>query len=308
MLKLLRGGNLLKIEYNGDKRIEHHVKRQDNQFVVINNKTNQTIHTANTKDEAFDIFNETVPIINIIAELTQPCEIEENVTLGDIFSLIEANPELTVFLETIFPYYQDISSKGYNPKKLVFGSYLKINENHVEEIILQSAPPSKDFMDVPVIFNNSRNIQLPNKIYPAISHTHTLMEMFKILFTPHHHFPNINFTKEGVINEETNEPIDNPIKYLFSPCTLSNITLKDIFEYVDQNELLKVFIKYYSACQHIDAFHKESRLPYPENYKQTAEITEVYHNLKLELNPKKSNSCNYYYSFHGKATKEAAEE
>ena len=286
-LKIAPGGQLKLFKHNGDRQAEYRYKYgkdADGKFTIKNRKT-KAITTFETEEEQDAFFYDEKEEIELVwVHLRDNVYLEPGVTLGDILKVIEDHDELKVLAISTCPSYptvrdahltdepaeimvvttQGVIQKGEFVFEHVLGFQNGRNWDHLTKVEI-----SKNF---PIYENGEKIADL---IYEP-----SLFELLIALFGEEDAEP-CHFSKQGLT------PEDSVLGSLFRPLTVSDdLTLGDVFEFVEKNPLLKDFVSTYSWCREIDAFHKQAKEPIPADRK-----TDLWH---LEIN----RACSIYGAEH----------
>jgi len=303
-LKLTKEG-LKSLEWDGDLKSEHRIKKQDGRRVVINKKTKEVVFSADTVEEAEVYFWREEEIHCAWSKLRDLCEIEEGFTLKDLFRIIEEDDALEVFFGSMYGTINldQFVEERDTPK---FLDIRRIGQVHPESGIFAVTPvlnciPSRTSTGhLPL--NLDTNFMIYDKkddFFLEGEWTYSLLDVIDSIFAAYWERPTVTFKKDGLVNE-FNEPITEAFPYLMYHCEIDeDVTLNDIFEYVASDETLKTFIGIYSWCSEIDEFHEAAKEP-----KKQSEHEEQLHCLRLNrYGDNKHNKDGPYFEitddFHG---------
>jgi hypothetical protein len=202
-------------------------------------------------------YDQTTPDdVGIWSMLRCECQIDPNITLADLFWIIENNSELLELMEALYPYL-NFKSDGYKSGSIsvgrnfhVIGSKL-VTVPKVLENLNEFDPMTTLGLDL------TTRIMRKKEILGEGKDCLTLLEILEYIFLGCcDERAEIVLTKDGIYSQHVQGQCD-PWEHLMHPCRIAEeVTLIDIFKIVDQNELLKLFISFYSQCGEIDAFHK----------------------------------------------------
>ncbi len=128
--------------------------------------------------------------------------------------------------------------------------------------------PSLDVADLPLKLDKTLRIyrgddeiwryRLP-PFYCEVKTYWSLLDIIDAVFRGCRNKKRCILRKEGLFSDEG--MVDDPFHALMDVCDIEDgLTLQDIFNFVEKDEMLKAFIGPYSWC-HIDDFHEAAKLP-----------------------------------------------
>ena len=291
-LKISAGGVLTLIDVDEQKHEEFSWKEKDGKYTIKNRKTKEVVAVLDDAESVERFFEVERPLNNAWVHLRSELVLDEGVTLGDIIQAIDTCEELSVLVTLLFPFY---------PK--IFSEESEADED-AEVLILKRAIEVEDNFLYPKIhlgFINSNKWVPSTKIEfdPMIDFEgevdtcgFCLIDVLSGLFQ----FGDSGYcflTKEGLFNEE-GKLLDQPVEHLLKKCAFADeLTLADVFNFVDKDKFLKEFIASYSWCPAIDKFHALAKTE-PEE-KSNLWFLEVYRYLFVS----KDSIDGFSPGFHG---------
>ncbi len=273
-------------QWNGERRGQHKLKKSPGKVSIINRETGLEVFFAATTEEAEKFFIDETPIDMIWSRLREMCDIEDGVTLSDIYKLIETDDHFGFIVNTFYK-----------------NKYCPVIGDAVDEIIIKRRgviDNGEYFLKTTILGDLSKNGKIicdksflvtnnGEEVYSGTMEW-SLLEITDALFGQE--TPVVLLQKEGTIR-----PF---FDCLMSPCYIGqNVTLGDIFKLVDSDEPTKLFLSMYSWCRDIDAFHKAAFTP-SDTDKFFGNLSHVQIDSGIELYEDKNDKViNDSLDFHG---------
>ena len=290
-------------KWNGDRRGDHTVKKRGDLWTIINDETKEVVSATPTKDEVEEFFyDETTPPENVWACLRDPIEFVEDVSVRDIMEIVENNEQLLALTGMFLPgfdVYNGLPDETLNEPISLFRK-LEVS-NGILKIVYDSnrTPCLYPLASLKI----DKKVELDcGKGVIASEWDYTLLDLLWHLFGSHSEKA-VTLTPQGLFDEEGSQ-VFAPVHYLLQNCSLDNMSLGDLFAFVEAHEDLKAFIACYSWCRAIDEFHAQAQEPCKE--RSTLSRLEVYRAGEVHRWVEKKNktrahrvSLDLNYDFHG---------
>lgn len=273
-------------------------KKIDGKFAIINKATKETVALFDNQDDQENWFYREQPIDNIFIYLRSNVVIQPGTTLGDLKKAIVKFEELDDLLKVLFPTYPELKNSTFQlidePAKLLMVKHSGVIQKFGN--VARLTVCSDLGFDNNCNWDDSTEIQIDNNFDSELGNgvfQPSLLEFLKALYGIE--FDPCAFMEDGVYNGH-GYLIEEPLTYLLSPCAVSeNLTLGDVFNFVEKHEILHDFIAFYSWCRPIDEFHAQAKLPNDENDEKIWHL-EIYRRVSLYV---KKNYFNFDPNLHG---------
>lgn len=268
-LRICQGGTLKVFKFDDELAKTVKIRKRGEEYHALKRGTGEFLWSGETEDEVREKFwvwtTEEENVYPIWRHMRINCEIELGVTLGDIYKIIEDNAELEVLVEANFPLYRSVSSDNNSVSKITFRrDFIILNTGNYREAFSS---------DHPVILSNSNAfIEISSEsnvydsqhelIYSGKKEWHSLLEILQMVFSSYIQHNDVVWRKEGYL-DNIHGDLKDPFHLLFAKVLKVEepFTLKNLFDYVDRHETLKLFLRTYCWCFHIDDFHEEAKKP-----------------------------------------------
>lgn len=258
MLTITKEG-IKKVEWDSDFRSQCKIKKKDGKHVVIDKETGKVIAVGHTREESEEIFYREVPIEHIYVDLRNQCEIEPDVTLGDLYDIIEESDDLEALLSHLYPLYKDLRND------LDLGDFVIRKDFFIEDnnLVIQneSDKPSVDVEMASLVVHNSNVYRDQKLIYENVPIPYSFYDVLESVFGELCGFSDkkIKITRDEIVCD--GEPVRDLVPYLNCECDIEKgVTLGDIFNIVSRDEMLMAFMSCYSWCN-VRAYHEEALKP-----------------------------------------------
>lgn len=194
-------------------------------------------------------------------------QLGENVTIADIRSIVDSIHELKFILSILFPggdhtvVYRD-RGDGDPAEKLVIHAEGIIKDGDLKHEVHLGFSNTRNWQDSTIVeidgnytFYENDEVLIANQHYEF-----TLLGLLEALFGKTQ-YSGCQFTKHGLETRINGIVSDSDaLRCLFNPIYVDeDVTLGDVFKFVENNEVLKNFIGNYSWCWQIDDFHKQAK-------------------------------------------------
>ena len=249
--------------WNSDRCGMHKRRRKDGKCVIVNRESGEIAFTADSPEEADEFFYDTGTVTNIFSALRNRITLEPGVTLRDLMRTIESYEELellTLAVLPLFDYQRQIDDYSFTPT----GALIIGREGLVVDDTLNIVPrnsisiPHANF-DVALELDESFCVYDNGQVVFRGSLCFSLLELLENLFGKHPDEISEVYLSQTGLTESSGDSAD-PLQHLMSRCVVGdNFSLKHLFDFVDSNEILKLFIAQYSWCGSIDEFHAAAR-------------------------------------------------
>lgn len=239
----------LKYKWNGDLTDFYRIKKKNGKRVIQELKTKNIIATYDTIDEAEAFYYKQKEVENVLTELNQPIKLSEDTTIGELVFTIKSYDELDDLIKDWFPLFTELNYteniNDYFEVDIIF----EINGKDFNAKYKTNMPLCVDIYHLPLKINPPRFIINGEEPYQKLDHYDlTIMEFINIIF---------NDNKNEVIELGPEMTLENPIDYLFNPCVIEKgTTLKDIINFVANDQLLTEWISMHSWVKNIHKFHE----------------------------------------------------
>ena len=256
------GGQLTLYKHNGERQGKYRYCKVDGKPALKDRETKEVVQVFETEEDQLNFFYDSNENVEYTwTGLRNSVYLDEGVTLGDILKVIEDHAELETLAEAIAPLYPAI--RGHvaidEPADLMIVTAQGIVRKgvfHFEYELGFQNGRNWDHTTV-VEISNSFPIYENGEFVADLIYEPTLFDLLVALFGGDDGEP-CELTKEGLGLE------GDAIDYLLRPIKVAeDVTLGDVFNFVENNPMLKQFISAYSWCRPIDEFHQQAKKPVP---------------------------------------------
>jgi len=300
-LKITKDG-LKAWKWDGEEKGKHKIKKKDGKFHLINRETKEVVKVGDTDEEVEDIFWKPEEIDIVWPLLRESCTIEDGVTLGDLYDIIENNGDLKLLMIEWYPLYRD-----YRNENVLDEKEFKISQSAYwaagNFCLEYGCPiPSLDVAHLPIKLDDTLKIyrgddeiwryRLP-PFYCEVESNLSLLDIIDAVFRGCRNKRTCTLTKEGLFSDDG--MVDDPFRALMDVCDIEDgLTLQDIFNFVEKDESLKDFIGPYSWC-HIDDFHYAAKFP----KERGTSLRNLLISKSVSINTRKYPDLEFSPDFHG---------
>lgn len=271
--------------WDGDTRHLYKYKKVKGGGIdVVDKATGAVFKTVADSDAADELFWHEEDIKASWIQLRDAVEIDPDVTLNDLFRIIDEDEFLFDFVYSLFPFCADI--RGTDDE---LPDYIEINNVGLltkDNLSFKHRINCKVCLDevghLPIRLGDVKIIGLDGVLVQNKYNYICLIDLLYALFAESANFDLCELRKDGLYNLVENRYVDptSSLENLFNPCVIAeDFCLHDMFNYVASNEKLKDFISMYSWCAAIDEFHEQAKLPVtreePEDH--VLEYLEIYY-------------------------------
>lgn len=302
VIQISKSGITLR-KWNSDRRGDHTVKKRNGFWVVINDETKEVVSATPDKNEVEEYFyDEERPPKNIWACLRDPIEFVEDVSVRDIMEIVENNEQLLALTEMFLPGFDVYGGLPNNSldEPVSLCRKLKV-EDGILKIVYDSDRTPCLYPLAPLKIDKKVELDCGRETV-ASEWGCTLLDLLCHLFASHSD-KCVVLTPQGLFGEDGVQ-VYAPVHCLLQICRLSDMTLGDLFAFVEAHEDLKAFISCYSWCRAIDEFHAQAKEPYKE--RSTLSRLEIYRSGEVHRWVEKKNKARAHrvslylnYDFHG---------
>lgn len=286
-------------EWDSNLRGSHDFKKQDDGSVIVYQEdTEDEVARYASEDEARESYWKEVPeeeswVCFIKYNLT---EIEEGVTVDDLVSAMKDTEELASLANTLF-------GEGWESSVDVFSGPVEIRcRIFVDEDVMVIHPNrSQKEKSGERILTVSDELETDGIVAhkdPDFQGHYSLgfLQVMDAIFGGGKK-QSLHFTCENeviVLRNHKGESVENPLEFILSDVEIHDeITINQLFQWVEKHEGLKEFIKRYSRCFQIDEFHTEASLPPEAADLETNDLTRAEVSRHLQLVKDRYNSNPY---------------
>ncbi|RDJ35429.1 MAG: hypothetical protein DWQ19_11475 [Crenarchaeota archaeon] len=270
-LNIFSGGKLKELKFNPNRRDKFRYSRSDGKYFLKDLQTKEVLHTFYTARD-LDLFLCDVLDVEFTWHLLRnEIRLEEGVTLGDIYKVINNYKELKKLIEFICPEYPNVrkfvESSDHSSEEMIITTKGEITNGVFEIKYDMGYIDNRNWCEsTRVTIDNKFQIVEKGKVIDEVLYAPSFLELIIALFGVIHQEPCV-FTKEGL--KRNDNVIEGGLDLLFCPITLDEeLTFADVLNYVKDNELLSKFIANYSWCNAIDIFHKQVNEVHPLDEKE----------------------------------------
>lgn len=256
-LQLCKGGIAKLYKNDEEKREKYRIKKKDGVWNIIDRQTKEIFVSFDTEEAADDFFYSEHEIGTLLQNMRSSVKVESGFTFDDLKKVIKSDDFLFVFVKNNFIQKQE------NFLGLVFvHTCAFINKFTGDLNFAYFASKSKEAGEGIVLNPLCILYEGADKIHEYNYH-YSLLDVISAFYDGINQ--EIKIVKNGV---KDNSFVDgsggfvDPFKFLTAKCEIDeDVTLGDIFAFVEKHEVLTDFIRFYSWCNHIDAFHKAAKIP-----------------------------------------------
>lgn len=271
--------------WSDDLYKEHEIIKKHGKYIV-KNKDGRTVRMSNSEKEARQYFWMEEEISSMCPKLREKIYLDPGVTLQDLYNAIQKFPDLCWFLETLYPRYRcsDLLEEGpENNSEIQVWRSGTIKNNHLDIRLNSNIEPTVRLGYLPIaihdtltIFNededeyeNEDENEDEEDVVAEGKWSFSLFDLLHALFNSYQFYGEVIITKDGLIDDLGNHVV-NTIEALTMPCKIDDdVTLQDIFDMVERDNNLSLFISAFSWCD-INAFQEESKKSLPSNFEKVA--------------------------------------
>jgi hypothetical protein len=295
-LRITKNGLKL-LKWNSELRGETRIQQDGEDYVVKRKSDRAVLYRASSNEDAEEFYWQEAEIQYPWVYLRDSVNLDEGITVEDIYRLIKNEEELEALCDMLWPLWEDY--KPTEDNVLVYRQGVITGGTLTFECLWNTNT------DKTLELAESLRISRGEDVLCEEEYHLSFLELLDCLFG----CPNrvLRLTKtEGLIDAEATEEsytlqrlVEDPLRYLLHPVVVDeNVTVGDVFCWVDQQEMLKNFISMYSWCREIDAFHAEAKKePEPDEWHNKIHYAEAYRSIEVHVG--RYRSIDEGLMFHG---------
>jgi len=260
-------------DLNTEKNRQYKIKKFPESYkaCVIDRKTKEQVFEG-TEKEVDRFFYDETPIEGVWSKLRSTCHIHKDATLGDFYRIIDDDPTLQFLIQCFFPFHDtmEICSNEASPKEIVVSRKAELNHDHMRWTSAVDGIVSPDNSGSKLIFTETIPVFLNGKQVGEGKNTWSFLEILDALMGAGAPRESVKIKKDKF--ETSAGETESIMAWAMGPATIDpDVTLQDIFNLVDKDELLKTFLSEYSWCHAIDEIHAAAQPHSPSE-----SITEIH--------------------------------
>jgi hypothetical protein len=296
-LKLFRGGSL-KLFISDDEKVKtFNYQKKGDKWQVVNRETKEKF-LVDTEEQALAYRVSETEIQHIYSCLRRGITLEEGVTVGDFLQMIQENEYLEYFVAANFPLYNGVYN-SLNPELLSIRRIACVTDGEFSSYpTFDMGPHDIHTPDAVISLDKEMDFYIENEKVWSGDRYISLIDLIEIMFSRWKSEDVLHLSKEGLFCN--GEVVDDPIGKFYMPVEVDeDFTVRDLFNYVEDNEDLKSFIAIYSWCGAIDEFHKELNKPLEEGETCGCDYALIENNCELQKLGNYGNTFNWNSEFVG---------
>ena len=257
--------------WDANKKDKHEIVEADGKVKVL--LDGKEVFSATTKEEADEYFYGIENLENPWPHMRERIKFGKGISVGDILGFIDGNELMKMYISGVYPNFKETQPPSNIQRNVTI--------DNGKIIPVPSGAVRSQNVDINTILTISDEsvLTIDGQKY-TLNMPWSLIEFFEFIFRTEN--------KPVVLGKKA---IENPFISLLSPCTLEDITLGDIFKFVDNSQELQAFLGMYSWCN-IKAFHDAAKKSSDEPLESVVNALEIY--SYGEIHEKLIEFCHFY--------------